>query len=489
MKQTLVKISFITVASVFSLSSYAQLKAGEVDASYKPVFDGNVLSMVLEPDGKSVCAGSFYNVGDRKICGLIRLKANGDEDESFNKGGKGFDSYATAVAKTSDGKYLVAGHFTTYNEKAVGSLVRINADGTLDETFKNDIKFEIVNHKNIKEIELQQIVMLPNGQFYVAGCFNRVNGKLAPLIARFNADGTRDESFLPTDKEIHLKSSPNVDAIWKAPDGSLYLGGSFGGYDGGFKQKRLIHINADGTLDRSFHQPQLDGFVKSISPFGEDKILVGGDFLTTESGDRFLTCVINKDGSLDESYNPRQNFFTENHDAESLAVFGSKLVGDNVIIVGGDVVTPGNAFFHVLTKDGKDFSSTLKIEGQPNKIVSFLKIDDSEKYAYISGFFTKVGDYVLPYFARVALRDIVPDGINATNINKVEPSVRYNNGMLTVNGIEGNAELSVYSTKGTAITLCNVSNALPIALPLPKGIYIVQIKNANGKTYTSKIIN
>ena len=38
-------------------------------------------------------------------------------------------------------------------------------------------------------------------------------------------------------------------------------------------------------------------------------------------------------------------------------------MGDNVIIVGGDVVTPGNAFFHVLTKDGKDFSSTLKLEG------------------------------------------------------------------------------------------------------------------------------
>ena len=35
MKQTLVKISFITVASVFSLSSYAQLKAGEIDASIR----------------------------------------------------------------------------------------------------------------------------------------------------------------------------------------------------------------------------------------------------------------------------------------------------------------------------------------------------------------------------------------------------------------------------------------------------------------------
>ena len=212
------------------------------------------------------------------------------------------------------------------------------------------------------------------------------------------------------------------------------------------------------------------------------------EFTTTESGDRFLTCVINKDGSVDESYNPRQNFFTETPDGESLAVFGSKLVGDNVIIVGGDVVAPGNAFFYVLTKDGKEFSSTLKMEGQPNKIISFLKIDDSEKYAYISGFFTKIGDYVLPYFARVALRDIVPDGINTANINKVEPSVKYNNGMLTVNGIEGNAEIAVYNTKGTAITLCNGS-ALPIALPLPNGIYIVQIKDANGKTYTNKIIN
>ncbi|MEZ7763964.1 hypothetical protein O3689_12225 [Prevotella nigrescens] len=36
---------------------------------------------------------------------------------------------------------------------------------------------------------------------------------------------------------------------------------------------------------------------------------------------------------------------------------------------------------------------------------------------------------------------------------------------------------------------CNVSSALPIALPLPKGIYIVQIKDANGKTYTNKITN
>ena len=61
--------------------------------------------------------------------------------------------------------------------------------------------------------------------------------------------------------------------------------------------------------------------------------------------------------------------------------------------------------------------------------------------------------------------------------------------MLTVNGIEGNAEIAVYNTKGTAITLCNVSSALPIALPLPKGIYIVQIKDANGKTYTNKITN
>ena len=115
-------------------------------------------------------------MGDRHVGGLIRLNADGTEDETFNKGGKGFDSYAAAVAKTPDGKYIVVGHFSKYNDKEVGKMVRLNADGTLDETFKDNNKFEIVNHKNVTEVELQQIIVLPNGQFYVAGCFNRING-------------------------------------------------------------------------------------------------------------------------------------------------------------------------------------------------------------------------------------------------------------------------------------------------------------------------
>jgi hypothetical protein len=489
MKQTLVKFSFVAVASAFALSANAQLKAGDVDVNYKPGLDGNVLSMLMEDGGKTICAGAFYNVGDRHVGGLIRLNADGTEDETFNKGGKGFDSYAAAVAKTPDGKYIVVGNFSKYNDKEVGKMVRLNADGTLDETFKDNNKFDIVNHKNVTEVELQQIIMLPNGQFYVAGCFNRINGKLAPLIARFNADGTRDETFLPTDKEIHLKSSPNVDAIWMAPDGAIYMGGSFGGYDGGFTHKKLVRINADGTLDRNFRQPKLDGFVKSISPYGDGKILVGGDFLTTESGERFLTCVINKDGSIYDTYNPRPTYFTESPETENLAVFGSRVVGDNVIVVGGDVVEIGHSFINVLTKDGAKFSSTLKINDQPNKIASFIKVDDSGDYAYISGFFTKMGDHLLPYFARVALRDITPSGITTTDVANFKPSVNYHEGALIVNGFEGIVSLTVSDTQGKTIALRNISTASPIVLPLQKGVYIVRVADAKGHTYTSKIIN
>ncbi len=488
MKQTLVKFSFIAVASAFALSVNAQLKAGEVDVNYNPELDGNILSMVMEDGGKNVCAGAFNNVGDRQVGGLIRLNADGTVDDNFNKGGKGFDGYVAAVAKTCDGKYLAVGRFGKYNDKAVGKIVRINADGTLDETFKDNNNFEIVNHKSVTEVELQQIIVLPNGQFYVAGCFNRINGKLAPLIARFNADGTRDESFLPTDKEIHLKSSPYVTAIWMAPDGAIYMGGSFGGYDGGFTQKRLVRINADGTLDRNFRQPKLDGFIKSISPYGDDKILVGGDFLTTANGDRFLTCVLNKDGALDETYNPRQTYFTASPEGENLAVFGSRLVGDNVIVIGGDVVEVGHSFINVLTKDGTEFSTTLKIKDQPDKIVSFIKLDDSGDYAYISGFFTKMGKHSLPYFARVALRDISTSGIDVTDIENIKPSVTYNRGALIVNGLKGIASLTICDTQGKTIELRNISNASPVVLPLPKGVYFVRIDDAKGHTYTSKII-
>lgn len=170
-------------------------------------------------------------------------------------------------------------------------------------------------------------------------------------------------------------------------------------------------------------------------------------------------------------------------------MFGSRVVGDNVIVVGGDVVEIGHSFINVLIKDGTKFSSTLKINDQPNKIASFIKVDDSGDYAYISGFFTKMGDHLLPYFARVALRDITPSGIVTTDVANFKPSVNYHEGALIVNGFEGIVSLTVSDTQGKTIALRNISTASPIVLPLQKGVYIVRVADAKGHTYTSKIIN
>lgn len=183
MTNQLLKLTLATVFTALSTLAIAQLKPGDIDQSYAPHFDGNILSMVVQNNGKHVYAGSFKNVGDRAVRGLIRLNEDGTPDPTFNAGGSGFDNYATALAATPEGKFIVAGTFTSYNGKPVGSLVRINTDGTLDETFKGDNAFTLEGNTYTSEVQLQHIATLPNGQFYVAGGFNRVNGKPAPLIA------------------------------------------------------------------------------------------------------------------------------------------------------------------------------------------------------------------------------------------------------------------------------------------------------------------
>lgn len=78
-------------------------------------------SVVLQPDGKIVAAGNTYIINSRDFL-LIRLNANGTLDNTFGIGGKtstefGFQKYdeSFAIARQNDGKILVAGYAESAN--------------------------------------------------------------------------------------------------------------------------------------------------------------------------------------------------------------------------------------------------------------------------------------------------------------------------------------------------------------------------------------
>lgn len=212
------------------------LQNGQVDTSFRPILDSNPQAVIPLADGRVVVAGTFEHVGGRNVAGVMRLNADGSADDTFNVGGTGVDGVVTNIALQSDGKILVIGVFTTYNGTPVGQIIRLNEDGSLDTTFKNDntLRLDASAYEGTYQWDLQpnKLLVSPDDSFYVLGGFNRVNGKLAPLIARFTAAGVRDESFLPTDQEIYFKSSPYIDAALLLPSGDIYFGGMINGYNG-----------------------------------------------------------------------------------------------------------------------------------------------------------------------------------------------------------------------------------------------------------------
>ncbi len=95
-------------------------------------------SLVVQPDGRLVLAGYAGTVAD---FAAVRYNANGSLDTSFGVGGKvttnvnGYGDYGGAVALQSDGRLVVAGNSLVLGSGTYFTLVRYNADGSLDPSF------------------------------------------------------------------------------------------------------------------------------------------------------------------------------------------------------------------------------------------------------------------------------------------------------------------------------------------------------------------
>ncbi len=99
-----------------------------------------------------------------------------------------------------DGKVLVAGQFeyTGIGGQTRHSLMRLNADGTLDTTF-NVPTLEIDGHNSAKyAASIEQVALLSDGRIVLTGgSIQRIGGVLRSAIksAMLNADGTHVTTF------------------------------------------------------------------------------------------------------------------------------------------------------------------------------------------------------------------------------------------------------------------------------------------------------
>jgi uncharacterized delta-60 repeat protein len=201
--------------------------------------------IVLQPDGKIVLLGRDTGTdSDSNSEGgavIIRYNADGSLDDTFGSGGIvlsdtksvalnaiGFDTASDAQIEP-DGKIIVAeeSYLNTGTSQAQLSsfLLRLNADGTRDDTFGTDGFIT----RSIVPATLPLVRRQADGKYLLGGTYDGTN--LDFLLQRFNADGSIDSDFGTNHGYTGTDFQGGDDTAWAMllqPDGNVVLGGSSG---------------------------------------------------------------------------------------------------------------------------------------------------------------------------------------------------------------------------------------------------------------------
>lgn len=319
MKKTLLLIFFLQFLITFGQNPT------EIDTNFGvfPGLNNPVLTSALQADGKILVGGHLIAYQGLPINYLIRLNPDGRKDESFNLG-KGLNAGVYSVAVQTDGKILVGGNFTKFQDSNQNYLIRLNPDGSKDNSF--DIGTGFIKSRNYdRGGVVNTILVQPDGKILVGGGFKSYKGINQNYLIRLNSDGTKDTTFNigdGFDETVYCLSIQN--------DGKILAGGGFSKFEG-LSQNCLIRLNNDGTKDTSFNI--ITGFnsaVRTILIQPNEKILAGGWFFEFQGEIKTGLISLNKDGSKDVPFNLK---FGLNHNVESLC-----LQPDGKILAGGNFV-------------------------------------------------------------------------------------------------------------------------------------------------------
>jgi uncharacterized delta-60 repeat protein len=288
------------------------------------------LNMMLEDDGTVMLAGGLYNyAGD--YSGVLRMDATGSFMNSWNGG---FFGTVRAMARTPDGKYVMTGQFTSYAEVDRVAIVRINADGSLDETFDAGL--------DAPPIQCFSVAVQPDGKVLVGGNFADWAGSGRKGLVRLNTDGTVDESF---NVGTGTNGNNQVLCIKVLDSGKILIGGTFSNFNGsqralarlnadgsvddtfshaitsgsiqGFKvmadgrivtSGQLWRFLPDGATDPTFQGQGTLVNVLAVEPYPDGRILAGGIFTTAAGQPAQRLVRLNTDGTHDGSFDTSTGF-------------------------------------------------------------------------------------------------------------------------------------------------------------------------------------
>lgn len=278
----------------------------QVDTSFGTTYSGNsggdFKSVLVFPDGGVLVGGDFINYWGNGANGLIKLTAAGNPDPNFNLyTPAGFNANVTKVKFASDGKIFICGHFTGYGGLETYDIVRLNSNGSVDNTFQNNLW--------MPSGAIQDCIDF-NGHVIIVGGLDFDNEPTVNNMAYLDNNGV----LLVGESEIlNCEVDDPINLIEKLSDGSFVIGGTF--YRTlGRVSRSLVKFTDINIIKKNFFTPPAshdytannflgNGSVQSIGKYSNSHYLVSGRF-SEFNGNKINGLVrLNSNGEVDMTFN------------------------------------------------------------------------------------------------------------------------------------------------------------------------------------------
>lgn len=211
--------------------------SGSIDQTFNPADQGQLPSGMVNFDvnkslrlsnDKLLIAGEFTTIYNTTANRIALIDNNGDLVPSFNSG-SGFDNTVLDLFEQTDGKIIVAGDFTMYNDTAANKIVRIFANGNIDTSFHPD--------PSIAD-KVYDVDQLSDGKLVICGNFFQG-------ILKLETNGAIDPSF-----NVNSNSPGSVTCLKATPDDKVIIAGDFN--LNGASYSGVTRLTSSGAMDPTF---------------------------------------------------------------------------------------------------------------------------------------------------------------------------------------------------------------------------------------------
>ncbi len=477
---------------------------GTVDASFYADVNDQINVMTLDGDGNIYIGGRFTQVTGPEAGGktwtrnhFAKLDNTGKVDTTWDPNtGVGTYNDVTSFA-WQNGKLIAGGGFTALQPNGgalqqINHIVRFNADGTIDPTFKASVDGYVMS------MVVKDTVLIIGGSFKtvknwttdpkditkITSTTSTAQGYLARLLINTAGkdDGTIDPSFAPV-----LDNS--INAVVQQVDGQLLIGGNFTSVNGDTGRVHFTRLNygkqivkdqgpVDGSIDTSF-AGTTDGGVSSILVAQDGRILVTGAFSTVSGSSHSYVARVLPGGAADNTFSPGPNAVvytmaeeangsillggafttlrgfgatsvTRNHLARVTQLgsldtdFRPDLNGrlrtvyaqkDGKLLVGGSFTSVAGATHYGIVRLNSDGSVDASFTTQLNGAVTAIMEQADGQYLLIGGSFSEVNGASRAYIARLDIKDgSLVTAFNPTLDGQVNAMVQQADGKVVFGG-------------------------------------------------------